>query len=100
MQEENDQVSLQVEKARRYSQPGFEHGLKHFESRFDGQRQVIGLLSSQLDELCASYEKEGGGKDPVFIEQVNGFKTDIDRVALLFSRLKTQFKAYLDEYMK
>jgi hypothetical protein len=100
MKEETDLFRLQVENARKNYRPGVEHGLQHFENRFASQRQVIGLLSSQLEEICASYQKNEVSTGSSFGEQLQGFKTDIDRVALLFSRLKEQFKAYLDEYAK
>lgn len=98
--QENEQLRMRVEKERKHDKPGLEYGLQHFENRFNSQRQVIGLLLSQLKDLYAAYEKGAANTDPAFAEQVEGFKMDIDRVVLLFSRLKAQFKAYLDEYTK
>lgn len=100
MEQENNHLHLQLKEARSYHKPLLEHGLKHFENRLVNQEKIIGLLVSQLEDLCDTYEKEGALNLPAFTEKMESFKTDIDRCAQLFSRLTTQFKAYLEEYNK
>lgn len=102
MTEENTNLQNKVGKVLDSENVSLRPALERYKQRFDRQDQVILLLKQQLDEMIeqASRADDAGDIAADFREQLSNFKIDMDRVALLFSRLRSQFNRYVLEHLK
>lgn len=103
MQLENNRLKVRVAEALTVCKTESLDGLVRFSKRFENQDQVICLLTGQLSDLQEKYQSEPplAGNDLVlFHEQITIFKTDLDRVVLLFSRLKILFDRCMEEHFR
>jgi hypothetical protein len=99
---ENNSLKTKVNKVLEIRNDQLQGVLQQFNKRFDSQDQLIRLLHIQLDELNKKYvdiESLGKQASSEFEEQVENFKMDIDRAALLFAQLKQQFCKYVVEHL-